>query len=91
MLDLKWGLCIPQHFSVCHNNSDITSSSEILMILDNFFLFDKTFLNLVFPPQLSGLRTQHSVCEDASLTLASLSGLGIWHCCQLWCRSQMLL
>ena len=24
-------------------------------------------------------------------SLASLSGLGIWHCLELWCRSQMQL
>ena len=24
-------------------------------------------------------------------SLASLSGLKIWHCCELWCRSQMWL
>ena len=22
-------------------------------------------------------------------SMASISGLGIWHCCELWCRSQM--
>ena len=24
-------------------------------------------------------------------SMASLSGLGIWHCCKPWCRSQMWL
>ena len=29
--------------------------------------------------------------EVAGLILASLSGLRIWRCCELWCRSQMRL
>ena len=37
------------------------------------------------------LKTQHSVCEDAGLTLASLSGLRIWHCCKLQHKSQIQL
>ena len=32
-----------------------------------------------------------SIHENASSSLALLSGLGIWHCCELWCRSQMEL
>ena len=30
-----------------------------------------------------------SIHEDGGSTLASLSGLKIWHCHELWCRSQM--
>ena len=40
---------------------------------------------------LSSLRTQHSLGEDAGSILASLSGLGIQHCHELWCRSHMQL
>ena len=29
--------------------------------------------------------------EDSGMILASLSGLKICHCCELWCRSQMWL
>lgn len=29
--------------------------------------------------------------EDAGSILASLTGLRIQHCCELWCRSQMYL
>ena len=32
-----------------------------------------------------------SIHEDAVRSLASLSGSGIWHCPELWCRSQMQL
>ena len=40
---------------------------------------------------LSRLRTGHSVHEDAVRSLASLSGLRIWHCHNPCCRSQMQL
>ena len=32
-----------------------------------------------------------NIHEDTSLILASLSGLRIWHCHELWCRSQIRL
>ena len=31
------------------------------------------------------------ICEDVCSILALLSGLRIWHCCELWCRLQRLL
>ena len=43
------------------------------------------------PLWCSGLRTQHSVCEDASLILASLTGIRMWCCREPWSRSQMRL
>ena len=44
-----------------------------------------------FPLWLSGLRTQCCLCEDASSSLASISGLRILRCSELWHRSQMQL
>ena len=32
-----------------------------------------------------------SIHEDAGLTLALFSGSGIWHCREVWCRSQTWL
>ena len=32
-----------------------------------------------------------SIHEDMGRSLAPLSGLRIWHCLELWCRSQMQL
>ena len=32
-----------------------------------------------------------SIHEDAGLIPGLLSGLRIWHCCELWCRLQMRL
>ena len=32
-----------------------------------------------------------SIHEDMGLILASLSGLRIWHCHELWCKSKMWL
>ena len=40
---------------------------------------------------LSRLRTQLVSMRMQVLSLASLSGLRTWHCCELWCRSQMPL
>ena len=44
-----------------------------------------------FPLWLSGLRTQHSISEDAVRSLALLSGLRIQHCYKLQYSSQMWL
>ena len=37
------------------------------------------------------LRNLTSIHEDVGSILASLSGLRIWHCRKLWCRSQTWL
>ena len=44
-----------------------------------------------FPLWLSGLKTQHSPCEDVGSILALLSRLRIWCCHELWCRLPTLL
>ena len=44
-----------------------------------------------FPLWLSGLRTQLVSMRMQVPSLASLSGLRIWHCRELWCRLQMWL
>ena len=44
-----------------------------------------------FPLCLSGLRTQLVSMRTWVQSLALLSVLKIQHCCELWCRSQMLL
>ena len=43
------------------------------------------------PMWLSGLQTQQVSMKTRVRSLALLSGLRIWHCCELWCRSQMRL
>ena len=37
------------------------------------------------------LMNSTSIHEDVGLSLASLSGLRIRHCCELWCKSQAWL
>ena len=44
-----------------------------------------------FPLWLSGQRIQLGTMRVWVWSLASLSGLWIRHCCELWCRSQMWL
>ena len=44
-----------------------------------------------FPSWLSGLRTQLGSMRMQVWSLASFSGLRIWHCCELWYRSQLRL
>ena len=44
-----------------------------------------------FPSWLSGLRSQHSACEDVGLILDLLSELRIWYCHKLQPKSQMWL
>ena len=43
------------------------------------------------PTAVQQVTNQTSIHEDAGSILASLSGSGIWHCHELWCRSQMQL
>ena len=43
------------------------------------------------PIMAQRVKDQAYLCEDVGLTLASLSGLRIWHCYKLWHRSQMQL
>ena len=37
------------------------------------------------------IKNPSSIHEDVGLILASLSGLRIWHCLELWCRFQVQL
>ena len=46
---------------------------------------------LEVPIVISGLRTQLVSMSMRVQSLASLRGLGIWCCYELWCRSQTLL
>ena len=46
---------------------------------------------LEFPLCISRLRTQCILYKDMVRSLVSFSGLWIWHCHKLWCRSQMRL
>ena len=47
--------------------------------------------NLEFLSWFSSCQTRLASMRAQVRSLASLSGLRIWHCCELWCRSQTRL
>ena len=51
----------------------------------------KKILAKGFPVVAQWKRVQLVSMRMQVWSLASLSGLGIWHCCELWCRLQMWL
>ena len=60
------------------------------------FMRPPTFLHLKNPVSWSSscgsaVMNSSSICKDMSLIPGSLSGLRMWHCHELWCRSQMQL
>ena len=65
------------------------SMLQILELLDN----RRKIINMIkeFPYHGSAEMNLTSIHEDEGSSLASFSGLRIWHCHELWCRSQMLL
>ena len=60
----------------------VTGTGDLL-----FCLCLCTFENFqTFPLRLSGLRNWLASMRMWVRSLAQLSGLKIWHCCELWCR-----
>ena len=51
----------------------------------------KKTLKNIFRSSHCGSKNLTCIQEDAVRSLASLSGLRIWHCHELWSRSQMQL
>ena len=83
-----WNIVNQLHFNNNNNNNKRSKYSEWDTHGSSF---DLKIIILEFSLWLSGLWTQLVSVRMWIQSLASLSGLRIWHCCELWDRSQVQL
>ena len=94
---------IRPHISICHRCGPkkqkkkkkecfhLFLSSPGLIVLNKKFLSSLGLIAEEVPVVAQQITNPTSIHEDAGSIPGLLSGLRIPHCCELWCRSQMLL
>ena len=75
-------------FNNIHQRTQVTLKLSIFPL---YIFLLKIKWTSEFPLWLSGNKPDKYLWGQWVRSLASLSGLRIWCCCELWCRSQMLL